>query len=161
MRCGRVAGLRLCAALCLAALATPAFAGHYRWTTAGPEPGLISQIVVNPQNSDRLAAVAGYYSQLVFWTSDRGATWTQDDNLLFALRLVQDPSRANVLYTIGATLSFTGVLKTTDGGASWFPAHSGLPASLGSAALALAPSSPDTLYAVLAGSPGQVFRSLD
>lgn len=35
------------------AMALPLRAGSYRWTTSGPEPGLIIQIVVNPQYETR------------------------------------------------------------------------------------------------------------
>ncbi|MGH9316561.1 MAG: WD40/YVTN/BNR-like repeat-containing protein [Thermoanaerobaculia bacterium] len=158
----RVALLRVSAAvLLLSGLVSSAEAGHYRWTTAGPEPGFVFQIIVNPQDSDRMLAIAGFYGSMLFRTADRGLTWTQDEGLIYAQRIVQDPSRADVLYTLGATGAVSGVLKTSNGGAMWVPAYSGLPASPPVSALALAPSSPDTLYAVIAGSPGQVFRSLD
>ncbi len=149
------------AVLVAASLAAPLRAGHYRWTTSGPEPGLVSQIVVSPRNPDRIAAVAGYYGQFVFWSSNRGLSWVQDENLLFALRLAQDPLRAEVLYAIGTTEEATGVLKTVNGGATWAPANAGLPDGAFWSAIGLAPSSPDTLYLVSNASPAQVYRSVD
>jgi len=149
------------AAALLAALALPAFAGNYRWTTSGPEPGTIFQIVVDPQNSNRLAAVSGFYGSMVFWSSDRGMTWAQDEQLLVAQRLVPDPENGEVLYAIGSTGAVSGVLKTSNGGAPWTNASSGLPASANLQGLALAPSSPSVLYVAAVGLPGQFFRSSD
>jgi photosystem II stability/assembly factor-like uncharacterized protein len=136
-------------------------AGSYNWTTTGPEPGLIVQIMVHPQDSNRMLVVAGFYGQMLFRTSDRGMTWVQEESLLYSGRLVQDPANANGLYTIGLSSTFYGVVKSLDGGATWSPAGAGIPTSLSVSTIAVAPSAPGTLYAAVAGSPGQVFRSLD
>jgi hypothetical protein len=41
-------------------------AGSYNWTTTGPEPGLIVQIVVHPRDSNRMLVIAGFYGQMLF-----------------------------------------------------------------------------------------------
>lgn len=148
--------------LALGSLASIVEAGHYNWTTAGPEPGLVEQVVVNPADSDRMLAVVGYYSQLLFETTDRGTTWVQVEGVNYVSRLSQDPSNAGVLYTIGASPAFFGVIKSHDAGRTWSPSSTGLPITTSfPAAVALSPSNPQTLYVLVAGSPGQVYRSVD
>ena len=109
------------------AIAVPLQAGSYRWTTSGPEPGFIFQIVVNPQDSASLHLTAGSYGSLLFDTRDRGQSWKQNDFLSFANELIQDPSNGNVLYTLSSTAGVFGLLKTLDGGQTWFPAQCGSP----------------------------------
>jgi photosystem II stability/assembly factor-like uncharacterized protein len=161
MRSGRALHLRIGAAVGIGLMAAFARAGHYRWTTSGPEAGLVSQVVVNPQNSDRLGVVAGYYGQFVFWSSDRGHTWAQDPTLVYAQRLVPDPTNGSVLYAFGSTANATGVFKTIDGGLSWSPAGNGLPRGILSEGMSLAPSAPNVLYLVVGSPTAQVYRSDD
>jgi photosystem II stability/assembly factor-like uncharacterized protein len=152
-----------CTIALLAAFAAPALAGNYRWTTSGPEPGMVFQVLVDPGDPNRIRAVSGYYDSLVFETIDRGLTWTQNQNLIYAQRLIQDPSQPGVLYTIGSGGASVGVMKTIDGGASWTPARSGLPEASVWSGLAIARSAPGTLYTILPGSgpPAQLYRTVD
>lgn len=131
-------------------------AGHYSWTTAGPEPGTISQIAVDPQNSDNLYTLAGFFGPYPFKTTDRGQRWSYLEGLGFAQSLLQDPIDSNVLYAP----SYQGVVKTINAGRSWFPSSAGLPGPGGSA-LAIAASSPNILYAITGSSPAQLFRTTD
>lgn len=160
-RVGTVSRRIVVAAAILAATARSADAGHYAWTTSGPQPGEVFQILVNSNDSSRLSATTGYYGPMLFQSTDRGQSWLQGLGLLYNGRLVPDPSDGNVLYTIGAVGGQSGVLKSLDWGASWVVASSGLPSNFPSLVLALAPSNPRTLYAIVGGAPGQVYRTDD
>jgi photosystem II stability/assembly factor-like uncharacterized protein len=157
----RALRLRVGAAVAIGLVAAVVRAGHYRWTTSGPEAGFVFQIAVHPTDSNRLHATVSLEGPLVFDTADRGATWTQNEGLFTAARLVQAPSEPDVLYTTGFTGSALGVLKSSDGGTTWTPAVSGLPADAQIASLAVAPSESGLVYALEAGTPGRVFRSVD
>src|SRR4051812_4303289 len=87
-----------------------------------------------------------------------GASWEEiPHSPLNAFSLAIDPFRPQTLYA--ATL--TGMFKSTNGGAKWFPSNRGLPSSP-ALAVTLAPGSSRRLYAATAGVPGQVvFRSDD
>ncbi len=102
-------------------------------------------------------------------TRDGGATWrplglaNTNVNLL-----ATDPSRPNTLYAASkavysGTLGFSGLFKSTDAGASWFPVNVGLEQILANRApvnsLAIDPDYPNVLY--LATSGYGVFQSLD
>jgi photosystem II stability/assembly factor-like uncharacterized protein len=158
----RVACVRIVAAVSLfGGLAGTASAGHYSWTTAGPEAGYIFQIVVSPQDSTVLRASAGFNGPMLFQSTDRGQSWTEEGSVLFNGRLAAHPSDGNRFYTLGFADGQSGVLKTIDGGATWVASNSGLPATPSPSFLALAPAAPETLYAAFGGNPGQVFRTTD
>jgi photosystem II stability/assembly factor-like uncharacterized protein len=76
----------------------------------------------------------------------------------FPSALVIDPLNPATLY-VGARIA--GVFKSTDGGASWTSANSGLPASQGVSIgpLVIDPLNPATLYA--GTSNAGVFKSAD
>lgn len=145
----------------LSGLPASADAGHYSWTTAGPEPGYVYQIVVHSEDSNRLLVSAGFNGPMVFQSSNRGLSWSQQPAVLFNGRLIPHPTNGNVLYTIGFSGTATGVLKSVDGGASWNAAGSGLPTSPTISAMALSPSDPEMLYAIFGGAPGLVYRTTD
>ena len=154
----RVACIRIVAVVSLmSGLADSALAGHYSWTTAGPESGTIRQILVDSQNPSRLLAAAGYYGPYLFETANRGASWSFQEGLVGFGRIVPDPVHAEILYSGG----FGAVWKTIDGGRTWISSSAGLSPSAAISAVAVAPSAPDTLYAVTQTNPTQVYRSLD
>jgi hypothetical protein len=74
--------------------------------------------------------------------------------------LAIDPQTPSTVYAgvspYGSNLS--GVLKSTDGGASWTAVNNGLPPRTVARALAIDPEAPLTLYA---GTDGGVFKSTD
>jgi photosystem II stability/assembly factor-like uncharacterized protein len=142
----------------LIAMPCAIFAGSYTWTTAGPEPGMVMQIVVNPQNSNSIHLISGYYGSLLFETADQGDSWRENEALSFANRLVQDPTAGSVVYTLTSLGGISGLFKSLDGGKTWFAANTGLPTSM---IVALAPSATQRLYAAMGGSPGSVYRSDD
>jgi len=69
----RVAGLGV---LVFALSAQVASAGHYTWTTSGPEAGLIFQIGVNPADETRVNTFAGYFGGYFFQSENGGASWS-------------------------------------------------------------------------------------
>ena len=152
-QCGRRA---VAIAAVLVAIALPLHAGHYSWTTTGPEPGMIFQIVAYAQNPNRLYLVGSYFGGYLFRTDDRGQNWCYVETLPALPFVVADETNPDVLYAP----SYPTVVKTTNGGVSWQPAAAGLPP--GSVpSIAIAPSAPATLYAISGQAPYGLYRSHD
>jgi photosystem II stability/assembly factor-like uncharacterized protein len=132
-----------------------------------------SRIVVNPQQPQIVYAAitrAGGFPELaaakghpgatgavgVFRSLDGGVSWAQLTNglpSLSATDLAIDPANPNVLYAgIGRIFgdAANGIYKSSDGGASWTKLAGGLPTSnVGRIAVAVAPSMPSRLYALV------------
>jgi len=138
--------------------------GGKNWTAAGSFPNFVRALVIDSQGV--LYAIEGY--GWITRSADGGTSWTDlflpaallgdcDECVPLGV-LAVDPQRQDVLYAGGSV----GVLKTTDGGATWNPMNMGLPLSpedwVGVTALVVDPQNSKTLYAALAG---KVFRSTD
>jgi photosystem II stability/assembly factor-like uncharacterized protein len=117
--------------------------------TFTPAPG-------SPENlcqSILLADASGQTLYLINWgtsyrSDDGGATWTALADAGGILRAaVLDPQEVNTVY-LGST--YRGVLKSTDGGQTWQPENTGLPA-LAVNDLVLDPRDPQTIYAATDG----------
>ncbi len=116
----------------------------------------ISRVVIDPVTAgstvNTIVFVASDFG--VYRSANSGATWTPvlDGT---ATDLVMDPSNSQLLY---AGRWADGISKSTDGGLTWNPANNGFPTTtLGRVNLAIAPSSPQTLYAsVHDSSSGQL-----
>ena len=158
--------------------------GH--WTLIGPQPlmhintdgmepnsGLVNEMVVDPTNANvvYLGAAGGG----VWKTIDGGQTWTpltDNQRSLQIGALALDPSNPDVVYA-GTDLNNdffcndgAGILKSTDGGATWqqlqgpLPYGPGLEASISS--LAVSPSDGNIVLALEASaSDTAVYRSAD
>ena len=132
----------------------------------------ISRIVIHPESPDIIYVAASGHEWTnnkergVFKTTDGGKTW---DKVLYideetgAIDLVMDPSDSNTLYAAmwqrirqkwndprnEPDYTGSGIHKTTDGGKTWKPINSGLPAAnfRGRIGIDVARSNPKVVYA--------------
>lgn len=148
----------------------------------------ISKIIVDPQNPDVVyASSMGHVfednpQRGVFKSTDGGQTWKK---VLFVnaktgvIDLTMDPTNPQVLYaatweafrkhwTFSSGGPGSGIYKSTDGGANWtnITHKQGLPTGIfGRVGLAIAPSNPHVMYAIVQGQykdqAGGLFRSDD
>ncbi len=146
------------------------------------DAGQISRIVIDPTNPDNVfVAVMGHawgpnQERGVFRTSDGGRTWQKvlyvNDSTGCA-DLVMEPDDPMVL--LAATWQMrrypweladggagSGIYRSIDGGKSWTKLTKGLPEGpLGRIALAIAPSSPHRVYALVEAKKGMLWDSTD
>jgi photosystem II stability/assembly factor-like uncharacterized protein len=167
--------------------------GGKTWKNVGLRDGQqISAILIDPKNPDRvLVAVLGHpygpnKERGVYRTTDGGKTWKQvlaKDENTGAVALCFDPTNAQTVYAAlwesrqgpwenGSWQGpGSGLYKSTDGGTTWKPLTKGLLAAeqkLGRIGVAVAPSDPKRLYAMVDALPsrgpqagGGVYRSDD
>ncbi|MBI3792746.1 MAG: glycoside hydrolase [Gemmatimonadetes bacterium] len=143
------------------------------WTPVGLfDSQMIAMIDVDPRNPDRVfvAALGHPYGpneeRGVFRSLDGGRSWTKvlyRDEYTSANDVRIDPSDPNTVYATlwqqqqafweggGFGGGGNGIFKSVDGGASWSPVSTGLPTVL-QANIALAPSNPKRLYAMVASA---------
>lgn len=157
--------------------------GGRSWQHLGLEnAGQIARIIVDPHNRNvvYVAALGNPWApnpeRGVFKTEDGGQSWKK---LLYvgdttgAVSLVMQPSDPRSL--LAAMWDFqrfpwllrsggpkSGIYRSRDGGASWTLLHNGLPGGpLGRIGLAVAPSMPNRVYAVISAASGILWRSDD
>lgn len=132
-----------------------------------------ARLMVSPTNRDALYAAVGYAGGFparvagkghpgtngpvgIFKSTDAGATWTHLTNgipAVAATDVVVDPTNGNrVFAAIGHIFgdAANGIYRSLDGGNSWTRLAGGLPTGAGRISLAIAPSDPNRLYAILA-----------
>ena len=160
------------------------------WTHLGLfDTQMIAQIDVDPKDPNRVfvAALGHPYApnaeRGVFRSTDGGKTFQKvlyRDEYSSANDVRIDPSDPNVVYATlwqqqqafweggGFGGGGNGIFKSTDGGTTWKPLTNGLPAEVLQANLAIAPSNPKLLYAMVApaaanGASGPVgfYKSTD
>lgn len=157
--------------------------GGDNWEAMGlSDSERIARILVDPKNSSTVYVCATgrlwgpNQERGVFKTTDAGKTWTKalyvDENTGCA-DLDLDPANPQVLYA--AMWQFrrkpyafesggpkSALMKSADGGASWKQLKTGLPTgTLGRIGLAVAPSKPNVVYAVVEAKRTALFRSDD
>jgi photosystem II stability/assembly factor-like uncharacterized protein len=144
----------------------------------------IAKILIDPRDSNRvLVAAQGPLwnpggDRGLYETKDGGKTWkailTVDENT-GVTDVVRDPRNPDVLFaatyqrrrhiwTLIDGGPGSGIWKTIDGGVTWKKLENGLPKEdMGRIGLAIAPSKPDTVYAIIeaANKAGGFFRSTD
>ena len=143
------------------------------WTHIGLDATQhIGKVAVDPKNPDIVfvAAIGHLYEanpdRGVYRSQDGGKSWTKvlfkNDNV-GAVDLVIDPTNSQVIYaSLWNTRRPTwytyqpsngpggGIFKSIDGGTTWTPLTAGLPsACIGKVGLAVAPSNPRRVYAVV------------
>ena len=155
------------------------------WTHLGLDnTRQIGKVIVDPRdpNVAFVAALGHVYGanpdRGVFRTRDGGVTWEKvlfKNNDLGAIDLAFDPSNSRTVY---ASLWNTrrppwtvyppsygpgsGLYKSTDGGSTWQQLTNGLPSErVGRIGIAVAPSSPERVYAIVDARDGGLYRSDD
>ena len=154
------------------------------WTRIGLEDSRqIGRILVDPKDSRTLlvAALGHAYgpneTRGVYRSTDGGATWTRTlfrDADTGAIDLAADPAGRVVFASLWQTRrppwnvyppsygTGSGLFKSLDGGITWQPVHGGLPSEgLGKIGVAVAPSDPNRVYAILDAKAGGLYRSDD
>ncbi len=131
--------------------------GHWtqRQGQLDPTPSL-RQIVPDPSVPERLLALSAEGDVLA--SEDGGASWETMghlDETPAQLQLSADPGAPGGFYAVGAS----GLLHSGDGGRTW--SLRGTYHDTGFHELAIAPSAPDTLYAVPYYEPAELVRSDD
>ena len=155
------------------------------WTHTGLEATRqIGRVIVDPARPEVVfvAALGHAYGanpdRGVYRTQDGGATWQRvlfksDD--VGAIDLAFDPENSQTVY---ATLWNTrrppwsiyppsygpggGIFKSTDGGSTWQPSMGGIPTDgIGRIGIAVAPTDPRRVYAIVDAKEGGLFRSDD
>ena len=159
--------------------------GGQTWTNMGlKESGHISQIWIHPDDANTVlvAAQGPLWSEGgdrgLFKTTDGGATWTSIlsvDEHTGINEFIVDPDdfdtivassyqrRRHVWVLINGGPG-SGIHRTTDGGETWAEISAGLPTDdMGRVGLAMAPSTPDMLYAIIEAQPDEqgIYRSVD
>jgi photosystem II stability/assembly factor-like uncharacterized protein len=161
--------------------------GGATWTSLGlAEVRRIGRIAIDPSQPARLFAAAGGdwfnkdQNRGIYRSTDGGLTWQKvlyvaDD--AGGIDVAIDPANPSRVYAaiwqrqihsdtwyVGGPAS--GVWRSSDGGATWSRLTNGLPAGpdVGRIGLAVAPSSPNVVYALVVNAEGNidgVFRSTD
>ena len=136
----------------------------------------IGKILVDPSNSDvvYVAAIGPLWSsdgeRGLYKTSDGGESWSAVltvDQHTGVNDVIMDPRDPDILYAstfqrrrhvftyVGGGPG-SGLHKSTDGGTTWKEIHSGLPGvQLGRIGLAIAPSNPEIIYAIVEAAQGK------
>jgi photosystem II stability/assembly factor-like uncharacterized protein len=144
----------------------------------------IGRVLVHPADANRVyvAALGHPYGpnaeRGVFRSRDGGATWQKilgRDDSTGAVELAFEPGNPNVIYAALWQTRRTpwsvyppsngpgsGLFKTTDGGDHWTELRgNGLPANPGRIGIAVAPSNPRRVYAMIDAEEGGMYRSDD
>ena len=144
--------------------------------------GQISNIVIDPNNSDIVFVGAIGHGwgpnpdRGVFRTTDGGKNWQKVlyvDQTTGVSSLIMDPTNPMVLYAgLWQVQRFPwmlvsggpsgGIYRSTDGGSTWKKLTDGLPdGPVGRIGLAVAPSNPRHLYALVEAKKGTLWDSID
>ncbi|MGA9854875.1 MAG: hypothetical protein WBR29_06345 [Gammaproteobacteria bacterium] len=144
------------------------------------QAGQISAIVIDPKNPDIVfvAALGNPWGNNpergVFRTTDGGKTWQKVlfvDDSTGASSIVMQPDNPQVLFagmwtvrrypwTLVNGSATGGVWRSTDGGSSWQKLDKGLPTGdTGRITLAMAPSNPEHIYALIPTKHGTLWSS--
>ena len=133
--------------------------GGKTWDEVRPEGlgGSPFNLVVDPQNSDRLFAVT---RNGLFASTNGGQNWqlipNTDDVPVIGLALVKE-SENTAMYGYRLMSSGGGIYKSVDGGTNWEEVSKDVEGTI--LYLAVAPSNPDIMYAV--NEENTVFQSVD
>jgi photosystem II stability/assembly factor-like uncharacterized protein len=141
----------------------------------------ISKILVSPRdpNTVYVGALGHAFGpnaeRGVFMTTDGGRTWAKTlyiDDHHGVSDMDIDPQNPNIIYagmwaferkpwthTSGSERG--GVFRSIDGGRTWTKLTTGLPKMIGRIGLAVSPSNPNVVYAIMEAKEGKLYRSND
>lgn len=141
-----------------------------QWRLIGPKNvgGRINAIAVHPTDGQTLWV--GAASGGVWKSTNRGSTWTpimDFENAIWIGSLAVDPTNADVIYagtgdphpSNGDSYPGAGIMKTTDGGATWKPM--GLTNVGAISAIIIDPRNPNNVVAGGADNNAGTYRSVD
>jgi photosystem II stability/assembly factor-like uncharacterized protein len=154
------------------------------WTNVGlPRSGRIGRMIVDPRDPDLAFACALGHThgpqeeRGVFRTTDGGESWERvlfvDENTGCS-DMSMDPTNPRILYAstwqvyintwgLNSGGPGSGFYKSTDGGTTWRQLRGGVPGGVdhpvGKTAVAVAPSNPDRVYALVEDSSPGFYRS--
>lgn len=155
--------------------------GGKTWKLMGfADAGQIVTLSINPDNpNDVLVGIMGHQwgpneNRGIFRTEDGGATWTKVlyvNSLTGCSNIARDPENPEILFAAmwqayrrpwemidGGPGS--GVYRSRDDGKTWQKLTEGLPGGpLGKVTVAIAPSHPSTVYALIEAKNGRLWRS--
>ena len=152
------------------------FAGPFSSSRTSGGGARIAAIAVHPTDPNTvLAAVdrAPVSQSGIYRTSDGGVTWTLVQGGAVGTDVIFNPANPAIVYAAlgsAAGSSLNGVYKSSDSGITWSKSGGTIPAALpttnvGRISLAIAPSSPNIIYAGIqnsaAGSLLGLFKSTD
>jgi photosystem II stability/assembly factor-like uncharacterized protein len=157
--------------------------GGATWTNVGlTDSEHIARIAVHPKKSDTVFVCATGHAwdaneeRGVFRTTDGGKTWKKVlyvDKDTGCSDITQDPGDPDILYAgmwqfrrrpdnFNSGGPGSGLFRSKDGGETWEKLTTGLPKGiLGRIAVAVAPSRPSTVYAVVEAKKTALYRSDD
>lgn len=157
--------------------------GGRTWQFKGlADAGQISRIIVNPSNPDIVyVAVLGTVwkpgkTRGVYMTTDGGEHWNKVlyvNDTTGASDIAMDPHNPNVLFagmwtaqrkpwTLTNGSNDGGIWRSLDGGRTWHKLSAGLPdGPTDRVDIAIAPSDPNTVYALMASKHGLLWASDD
>jgi photosystem II stability/assembly factor-like uncharacterized protein len=159
--------------------------GGKTWSHLGlADSQQIGRVLVHPQNPDLVyvAALGHPYGanaeRGVYRSKDGGGTWQRvlgQGSDVGAIDLAFEPGRPEVIYAAmwqtrrppwnvypPSNGPGSGLYKSTDGGETWTPLTGhGLPAKPGRIGIAVAPSNPQRVYALVDAEEGGLYRSDD
>ena len=142
------------------------------WKFVGLNNYIIHSFTVDPNNPNILYAGTAIYG--IFKSSDGGATWNTVNNGItnhagYFTEIIVDPTNSNILYAGGVSVDDgnTGILKSTNGGASWAYVHNGItnvgfggpPRDVFS--MVMDNSNHNIIYAALGSRCGSVYKTSD
>ncbi|HET7306508.1 MAG TPA: hypothetical protein VFK24_01660 [Gammaproteobacteria bacterium] len=157
--------------------------GGKTWEDMGlDDAGQIGGIVIDPNNPDivMVAALGHIWGRNkergVFRTTDGGKTWHKVlyvNDHTGAIDIDMEPGNPKVLFAamwqvvrlpweLKSGGPGSGIYRSTDGGQTWHKLTKGLPKSpLGRIEIAIAPSNPDHVYALIGAKKGLLWESTD
>lgn len=145
-----------------AAAQTPPTSFNYYWT---PSNTGLADLSVRALARDPVDTATLYVQtwEGISKSVDNGRSWTRVNDSPAGTALVVDPNDNATVYATGY---LRGVVKTTDGGVTWSQKNQGFPNYNYPRTIAVAPTTPNTVYAglhdVYSGAPpGGVYRSTD